>query len=117
MEPSVFSLRITGRHADEELRSLYEWLLGEQNLRRDIDIRLTYKEPAPGEMGDTLDFISLLVTSALAWPGFTAALAQWRQTRRNRPKITIERGDTTITLSDADTDLVVNILDAVKDHD
>ncbi|MEU7004744.1 hypothetical protein [Nonomuraea sp. NPDC046570] len=75
------------------------------------------RDPEPGEMGDTLDLIALLVTSSLQWPAFIEALSQWRGTRRHRPQVTIEHGGTTVVVSEAESELVVQILKAMKDHE
>lgn len=111
------NLRMDGDFAEEELRSLYAWLTRDREALDYMDVRLKSKEPKPGEMGDTLDLIALIITSALQWPSFIESLKAWRGTRRHRPKVIIERGGTTVTVVDADSDTLVDILDAIKDHD
>lgn len=112
----ALNLRMIGQNSDQELRSLYEWLLNEHDLRPQLKVKLVHKEPGPGEMGDTLDLISMIIASTLALPGFIQAISEWRRTRRNRPQVVIERGETTVTISKANSDIVVDVLDAIQDH-
>ncbi|MFF5207882.1 hypothetical protein [Streptosporangium sp. NPDC000396] len=112
----TFNIRISGEHAEQELRSLYDWLLREPDILDHADVLLVTKEPSPGKMGDALDLITLVVTSGLQLPSLATALAGWRKTRRHRPQVTIERGGTTVALSEADPDLIIQVLGALKDH-
>ncbi|MEV4372934.1 hypothetical protein AB0J71_38110 [Nonomuraea sp. NPDC049637] len=111
------NLRMSGDFAEQELRSLYDWLLRDLDALDYMDVRLQSKDPEPGEMGDTLDLIALAVTSALQWPAFIETVAQWRRTRRHRPQVTIERGGTTVVVSEAESELVVQILKALEGND
>ncbi|MDP9864799.1 MULTISPECIES: effector-associated constant component EACC1 [Streptosporangium] len=112
----TFNIRISGEHAEQELRSLYDWLLREPEILDHADVLLVTKEPSPGQMGDTLDLIALVIASGLQLPSLAAVLTSWRKTRRHKPQVTIERGGTTVALSEADPDLIIQILDAMKDH-
>lgn len=111
------NLRMSGDFAEQEIRSLYDWLMRDLDALDYMDVRLQSRDPEPGEMGDTLDLIALLVTSSLQWPAFIEALSQWRGTRRHRPQVTIEHGGTTVVVSEAESELVVQILKAMKDHE
>lgn len=111
------NLRMEGEFAEQELRSLYDWLRRDIEALDYMDVSLKSKEPKPGEMGDMLDLIALVVTSGLQWPAFIETLSRWRGTRRHRPKVTIERGGTTVVVSEAESTLVVQILKAMEDHD
>ncbi|MBF8185567.1 hypothetical protein ITP53_07420 [Nonomuraea sp. K274] len=111
------NIRITGYKADQELRSLYAWLRDEPNVRQHANIRLLSREPQPDEMGDTLDLITLIVTSGLQLPGLADVIRGWLQTRRHKSTVIIEKGDLKIELSEATADDVVKILAATKDHD
>ncbi|GAA3648153.1 hypothetical protein GCM10022224_008600 [Nonomuraea antimicrobica] len=110
-------LRMGGDFAEQELRSLYEWLMRDLDALDYMDVRLQSKDPEPGEMGDTLDLISLVVTSSLQWPAFIETLSRWRGTRRHLPQVTIERGKTTVVVSAAESELVIRIIEAIKDHE
>jgi hypothetical protein len=117
MVGETVNLRMSGDFAEQELRSLYDWLMRDLEALDYMDVRLQSKEPQPGEMGDTLDLIALVVTSGLQWPAFIETLSQWRGTRRHRPQVTIERGETTVVVSEAESELIVQILKAMKDHE
>ncbi|MFI6817212.1 hypothetical protein ACIBG7_32770 [Nonomuraea sp. NPDC050328] len=111
------NLRMSGDFAEQELRSLYDWLMRDLDELDYMDVRLQSKEPKPGEMGDTLDLITLAVTSALQWPAFVETLSQWRRTRRHRPQVTIEHGNTTVVVSEAESEFIAEILRALEDRD
>jgi hypothetical protein len=111
------NLRMSGDFAEQELRSLYDWLMRDLDALDYMNVRLQSKEPGPGEMGDTLDLIALVVTSGLQWPAFIETLSQWRRTRRHRPQVTIERGGTTVMVSEAESEFIVQIIKAMKDHE
>lgn len=117
MVDETVNLRMSGDFAEQELRSLYDWLLRDLDALDYMGVRLQSKDPEPGEMGDTLDLIALAVTSALQWPAFIEAVSQWRRTRRHRPQVTIERGGTTVVVSEAESELVVQILKALEGND
>ncbi|MEV4835238.1 hypothetical protein AB0K05_11985 [Nonomuraea sp. NPDC049486] len=111
------NLRMDGDFAEQELRSLYDWLMRDIEALDYMDVSLKSKDPKPGEMGDVLDLIALAVTSGLQWPAFIETLSRWRGTRRHLPKVTIERGGTTVVVSEAESALIVQILKAMEDHD
>jgi hypothetical protein len=107
----TIDIRMQGDAADEELRSLYEWLLDEPEVRQAADLRLVAKEPQSGEMGSTLDMISMVTTSAIGLPGMIDVIRNWSVTRLRRPKITIQRGDLKATFTDIDPEAVIEILE------
>ncbi|MEU4410604.1 hypothetical protein AB0F88_39385 [Streptosporangium sp. NPDC023963] len=112
----TINIRISGDQAEQELRSLYNWLLREPKILDYAEVYLVKKEPSPGKMGDTLDLIALIVTGGLQLPSLAISLAGWRNTRRRKFQVTIERGGATVTLPDADTELIVAVLDTLKDQ-
>lgn len=106
----AIEIRMQGNFADEELRSFYEWLLDEVEIRQMADIRLTAKEPTSGEMGTALDAITLVTTSVIGLPGMIDVLRNWRQTRRRKPEITVERGELKVTFRDIDSEAAIEVL-------
>ncbi|MGP3921111.1 hypothetical protein OHA25_13525 [Nonomuraea sp. NBC_00507] len=111
------NIRIAGDHAEQELRSLYDWLRDEPNVRQHAEIRLVSKELNSDEMGDTLDLISLIVTSSLQVPTLVDVISGWIGTRRGRPKVTIERGEMRVEVSGTSAEEVVKILNAMEPDD
>lgn len=111
----TIDIRMQGDAADEELRSLYKWLLDEPELRQAADLQLVAKEPQSGEMGAALDMISMVATSAIALPGMIEVIRNWRRTRLRKPQITIQRGDLKATFVDIDAEAVIKLLEELDE--
>ena len=103
-------IRVAGQDADQELRSLYAWLLEDSDLRRQAQASLVVTEPQPAEMGGALELIQLVVDSGFQALSLALAYASWRATRPSRPQVTIERDGVNITLDDAEPDAVEAIV-------
>ncbi|MFG3111813.1 effector-associated constant component EACC1 [Streptomyces tendae] len=56
--------------------------------------------PGPGEMGAALDVLQLVTGNGWSAASFVLAVAAWRQTRPQWPRVEIRRGDTVISLTD-----------------
>ncbi|MEZ0077301.1 effector-associated constant component EACC1 [Planotetraspora sp. GP83] len=110
-------LRFLGDETDQELKSLYDWLLSDPDVRHHADVSLVPKAPDRGAMGDALDLISLVIASGLQLPGLAATIAAWRQTRRERPPMTIESGDIRVVLPEGDAEIAVKIVKALQGHE
>ncbi|MFK0254373.1 hypothetical protein [Streptomyces sp. NPDC090445] len=93
-------LQVRGDRA--EVRSLYKWLSRDPELRRTARIELAGQEPRPGDMGDILDLVTLVVGSGWSAASLGVAVAAWRGTRPNPPVVTVRRGDLEIVLAGAD---------------
>ncbi|MEW2353345.1 hypothetical protein [Spirillospora sp. NPDC029432] len=107
----LIKVRIDGRYADEELRSLYTWLRQEPEIRRNVELDLATEGPLEGKMGDGLDLITLAVTGTLAFPAFIHTIANWRHNRRREYQVTVEIGDKKVVVPDADKDLILKIVE------
>ncbi|WP_131737530.1 effector-associated constant component EACC1 [Actinomadura roseirufa] len=107
-------IQIDGDFADEELSSLHRWLLDEPDIRQNSQVALESKEPSEGEMGTTLDVISLLTTSTLQLPTVIDTINGWWRTRRREPTVVIERNGVTVTITGADPAAVVRALMAAE---
>jgi hypothetical protein len=105
---------MTGPAAEQELRSLCEWLRHEPDVVRHARISLGSAEPRPGEMGVALEVIQLVTDSGFQALNLALAYAAWRGTRPSRPQVTIERSGTKITLDEADPDAVNKIVRAMR---
>jgi hypothetical protein len=108
------AIRMSGRTAEQELRSLCDWLRDEPDVSRHASISLASAEPRPGEMGVALEVIQLVTDSGFQALNLALAYATWRGTRPSRPQVTIERYGTQVTLDDADPDTVNKIVRALK---
>jgi Effector Associated Constant Component 1 len=114
MGDSSISIRISGRQAEQDLRSFCDWLRLEPDVSRHARISLTSAEPRPGEMGAALEAIQLVTDGSFQTLSLALAYASWRGTRPGRSKVTIERRGSTVTLEDADPDTVNKIIRALE---
>ncbi|MEU2825196.1 hypothetical protein ABZ763_23735 [Streptomyces bacillaris] len=90
-------VRVVGNeHAEggeADLRSLLRWVDAEESLRHEVRGRLASGTAAPpGSMGTGFDVLELLIGSGLSTGALVVSVAQWRESRRNRPAITLRRG-------------------------
>ncbi|MFD7232149.1 hypothetical protein [Streptomyces sp. NPDC059881] len=83
-----------------ELRSLQGWLRSDPDMRRSSAAEMRGGVPRPGEMGTALDVLQLVTGNGWSAASFVLALVAWRQTRPQRPRVEIRRGDTVIVLTD-----------------
>ncbi|MGV9619036.1 effector-associated constant component EACC1 [Streptomyces tendae] len=83
-----------------ELRSLQGWLRADPETRRSVTAQVRGVVPGPGEMGTALDVLQLVTGNGWSAASFVLAVAAWRQTRPQRPRVEIRRGDTVIVLTD-----------------
>nr|WP_157553887.1 hypothetical protein [Herbidospora sakaeratensis] len=110
-------ISVAASDTDEELRSLYTWLRDEPAIRENCRISLDGRGIGPGEMGEILDVITLLVTSGLQLPALAQTLSGWAATRRNRPTVTVSRGDFQVVITGANIDEVLEVLDTLDVRD
>ncbi|MFI2315175.1 effector-associated constant component EACC1 [Streptomyces sp. CB00072] len=80
--------------AEEELRSLYTWLLSEPEFRRHARLSLaSSRAPEPGAQGDMIDVLSLVLGTSLNTGALALSIAIWRSTRPRQITVTLERSD------------------------
>nr|WP_128806409.1 hypothetical protein [Streptomyces sp. Termitarium-T10T-6] len=80
--------------AEEELRSLYTWLLSDPELRRHARLSLaSSRAPEPGAQGDMIDVLSLVLGTGLNTGALALSIATWRSTRPRQMTVTLERSD------------------------
>jgi hypothetical protein len=113
----LIKIYIEGKLADEELRSLYGWLLQESTIRQNAKIDLAPEGPGEGQMGNTLDLITLAVSGTLQLPPFIQTLVNWRQTRRREYPVTIEIDGNRVILPKADDDLIMKVIKELNGDD
>jgi membrane-associated two-gene conflict system component 1 (EACC1) len=100
-----------------ELRSLQGWLRSDPLTRRSAGIELAGSTPRPGQMGTALDVLQLVTGNGWSAASFVMAVAAWRKTRAQRPRVEIRRGETVVVLtdcSDEEIDRATRALDAAE---
>ncbi|MFJ3338636.1 hypothetical protein [Streptomyces sp. NPDC086766] len=83
-----------------ELRSLQGWLRSDPDIRQSVGVEVRGSVPGPGEMGSALDVLEFVTGNGWSAASFVLAVVSWRQTRSQRPRVEIRRGDTVIALTD-----------------
>ncbi|MEU5255532.1 effector-associated constant component EACC1 [Streptomyces longwoodensis] len=97
-----------------ELRSLQGWLRSDPVVRRSIAVGVRGGVPRPGEMGTTLDVLELVTGNGWSAASFVLAVAAWRQSRPQRPRVEIRRGETVIVLAEGSEDDIARAVRALE---
>src|SRR5690606_32499128 len=93
--------------AEEELRSLHDWLLADPHARRHADMRWDMAGRMPdGAMGGLLDVLSIVIGSGFSAASLAVSITQWRSTRGvNGRSVFVEGPDVArLTISDVSVD-------------
>ncbi|MFD7840561.1 hypothetical protein [Streptomyces sp. NPDC059761] len=112
-------LRIDGDEAEDDVRSLYEWLLLDRPLRREAQIGMASSTPpVAGHQGATLDLVSLVISSGLGAGSLGVAIATWRSTRPQEPTVTVELANgAKVTISGASQNEAQRLVDQfISEH-
>jgi hypothetical protein len=106
----VIRISMDGVGADEELRSLREWLIDTPEVRQNAAVTLEAAPSQPGRMGaGAMEWIQLITGNAWSAASFAMAYVAWRSSRRLGPTVTIEHNGVKLTLHDADAETVARI--------
>lgn len=95
---------VEAKEAEQELRSLGDWLRADDDVRRHATITLEAGEPESGAMGAALEVIKLVLDSGFSLGNLALAYAGWRATRtQDDPgfELIVRNGKTRITISAA----------------
>lgn len=105
------------RLAEAELRSLHMWLMANPAARRHAKPALGASRPLPpGAQGNTVDLVSLVVSSGFNAASLAMSLVAWRATRPQRPTVTVDRPDgLTITISDSSPEEARRLIELLVD--
>ncbi|MFD8093883.1 effector-associated constant component EACC1 [Streptomyces malaysiensis] len=99
---------------EAELRSLRDWLSRDPGARRGAHVELVQAEPSPGQMGVVTDVLQLITDNAWSAASFALALSTWRQTRPHARRITVRRGDLTVSLDGGGDEELRRLLDVLE---
>lgn len=100
----VLEIGVAGVDAEQELRSLRDWLRDDDDIRRKAIITLEPGEPETGAMGAALEVIKLVLDSGFSLGNLAIAYAGWRAARKTPDgfELIVRNGSTRITISAAD---------------
>ncbi|MFC8660824.1 hypothetical protein [Streptomyces sp. NPDC057199] len=102
-------------YSDEHaLRSFAHWLRDDDAIRSSALIDLRHAPPRLGEMGGGFDLIQLSVDSGFQLANLALAYVTWRATRSRPSTITVEHGNTRITLDSADPELAERLVATLR---
>ncbi|MEV6011261.1 hypothetical protein AB0M29_31130 [Streptomyces sp. NPDC051976] len=112
------TLGVSGTAAEEEARSLSEWLRADRAILRSARIELSAAHPPEqGAQGSAVDIVSLVLGSGFSAASLAVAVVQWRLTRPNRPSVTVQRPDgVKVTISDASPEEVRQLVQHLLDQ-
>ncbi|MFF5932075.1 hypothetical protein [Streptomyces sp. NPDC012508] len=97
-----------------ELRSLQGWLRSDPDVRRTAVTDIRGNTPRPGEMGAALDVLQLVTGNGWSAASFVLALVAWRQSRPQRSRVEIHRGDTVMILTDCSPEEIERVTRALE---
>ncbi|MCX4784499.1 effector-associated constant component EACC1 [Streptomyces sp. NBC_01264] len=90
----LITVHSPGSIAEVELRSLAAWLEADRSVRRHVRTELTSGLPrVPGQQGDGIDILSIVLSSGFSTAALSASIASWRATRAQAPTITVQRAN------------------------
>lgn len=78
---------LSGSGSEQELRSLYQWLSDDRDLRGRVRI-VAEDETRPGEMGGAFDAVVAVLSTGAALGQLAVAYAAWRDSRNLRSAVT-----------------------------
>ncbi|MGH8875841.1 MAG: effector-associated constant component EACC1 [Stackebrandtia sp.] len=88
------TIQCAGAKADEDLLSLARWLEVDYGVRRHVRITHgTTQAAVPGQQGDVIDLIALVLSSGFSGASLAVAIASWRDSRSKPTTLTFERAD------------------------
>ncbi|MEV8023030.1 hypothetical protein AB0O76_43430 [Streptomyces sp. NPDC086554] len=99
----LITVRCPEGPTESELRSLSAWLESDRSVGRYLSAELTTDRPRiPGQQGDGIDLLSLILSSGFSAASLAASIASWRATRPQAPTLVVERpGSTRIEIHGA----------------
>ncbi|MEV4253144.1 hypothetical protein AB0J52_08220 [Spirillospora sp. NPDC049652] len=106
----IINISVGQPATEEDLASLYDWLTRESDIRQNSQVKLQHKDVAEGEMGTTLDIITLFVTGTLAFPSFAETIMNWKEGRRRDFPILVEVNNKKVVIPEGTEELAERIV-------
>jgi hypothetical protein len=95
--------------SEADTLALYDWLAAEPEIRTAGHLIRQTETPPPGQMGEVLSAISLIVGSGVSLGQLLVSIAAWRATRPRPYKVSVEFADRTIAIETTDADEALEI--------
>ncbi|WP_440086165.1 effector-associated constant component EACC1 [Streptosporangium sp. LJ11] len=114
MTANTIQIGISGKEAEKELQSFYNWLRNDEDIRQHARVSLRWSPPQESEMGTALEAIELVLSNSFEVANLTLAYLAWRHTRREKSKVTFKRGDFEITIEGDDEEKMKKIIQSFK---
>ena len=95
--------------SEADVRELYDWLAAEPEIRTAGHLIRQTETPPPGEMGEVLSALSLIIGSGVSVGQLLVAIAAWRATRPRPYRVSVEFPDRTIAIETTDADEALEI--------
>ncbi|MFG2867543.1 hypothetical protein [Streptomyces sp. NPDC048338] len=110
-----FRIKIDGADAENEIRSLREWLEAKPEIRQHATVAW-HSEPAmPGHMsGGAMEWLQIVTDNTWSAANFTLAYITWRRTRRNPPTAVIETNGVRVSIEGSDAEATARIVQALS---
>ncbi|GES28676.1 hypothetical protein AB0G60_04220 [Streptomyces angustmyceticus] len=102
--------------ADDELRSLLNWLRKDPDLRRSAVVELREQPPQEGRMGSVADIVQLVTDNGWNAANFVLALAAWKRTRPRASRVTVRRDDLADALTDCSDQQIARIIRLLEEE-
>ncbi|MCL7429816.1 hypothetical protein [Streptomyces sp. YS415] len=106
--------RFAGDSAEDQARSLHDWLLLDRDIRRAAVLEMVSSSPSvAGQQGTAiLDLVSLVLGNGISAASLGVSVASWRATRPQHPTVTVERTDgSKVTISGTSSDEARRLLE------
>jgi hypothetical protein len=111
----LIKIKFEGPEAQAELKSFYDWLQREDDVRRKAQISLAEAAPSHGEMGAGWEqAVQLVLDYGFQGASLTLAYATWRASRvLHKFQVTLTTGATSVTVDADDPEVAAKIADIV----
>ncbi|WP_435604045.1 effector-associated constant component EACC1 [Streptomyces sp. bgisy130] len=102
--------------ADNELRSLLNWLRNDPDTRRSAALEMREQPPQEGQMGTVADVLQLVTENGWNAANFVLALAAWKRTRPRASRVTVRRDDLVDALTDCSEEQIARLVHLLQEE-
>ncbi|MGW2407738.1 effector-associated constant component EACC1 [Streptomyces sp. NPDC001739] len=102
--------------ADNELRSLLNWLRSDPDIRRSAALEMREQPPQEGQMGSAADVLQLVTENGWNAANFVLALTAWKRTRPRASRISVRRDDLADALTNCSEEQIARIIRLLEEE-